>query len=149
MRFFPLTAMLLALAACGKPAEPPKAEVPPPPPLAAPRMEAPAAAPQTAAAPITRFKANGFSPAWTAEIDGNTLRFEVPDTAGPDSKPRSAKVGRLAYAKGINFDGKDGDVPFTLDINGKTCDRTGQAREFTATFSYGRHTYHGCADRVQ
>ena len=99
--------------------------------------------------PISHFKANGFSPAWNAEIDGDTIRFEVPETVTPDSKPRIAKVIRQAYAKGANFDGKDGKTRFSLDIKGTECKKTGDRREFTATFQYGKRTYRGCADAVK
>lgn len=119
-------------------------------PVAEPRAApaAPAAPPEAQDTVVRRFRANGFSPAWQAEIDGSKLRFEVPDMGQPDPRLREIPVERLAYAKGVNFDGRDGQVEVSLDINGKPCQRTGAEREFTATLRYGKSTYHGCADRA-
>ncbi len=99
--------------------------------------------------PLARFKANGNSPAWRAEIDGEKIVFELPEKAGPDPTKRTTKVERLAYAKGADYNGKDGAVEFTLTIDGKECVKTGDKREFTATFRYGKSTYYGCADGVR
>lgn len=118
-------------------------------PKAAPATAGTSLAPHGGDAPIGRFKANGFSPAWSAEIDGNGIRFEVPETIAPDAQPHVARVTRLAYAKGSNYEGKDGETPFSLDINGSSCDKTGVRREFTATFYYGKSIYRGCADALK
>ena len=95
--------LCMSLAACSKPAE--KAPAPAP---AAPATTAPAAAPApapTAAAPaaanattdtvVTKFKANGFSPAWEAMIDGNTVTFEVPEIMTPDGKKHTRAMAVL------------------------------------------------------
>lgn len=143
----PLTALALAalLAACSPSVPEPAAA-----PVVAASEVAPAPAPAPESdGPISRFKADGSSPAWQATLDGDQLRFEVPETMGPDSLPRTITVTRLAYAKGANYDGRDGAVSVTLDINAKPCNRTGAEREFTATLSYGQQTYHGCADRLR
>ncbi|MDO5686839.1 MAG: hypothetical protein Q4G42_05605 [Neisseria sp.] len=152
-------ALLLALAACGQPAQPAAEQAAPPAataPAAAPVMEAVTeAAPEAAApaaendGPITAFSANGFSPAWMAEVNGDLLVFEVPDFATPDASTRTITVERSASAKGVNFDGLDGEVGVTLDINGKECTKTGEKREFTATLTYGGQSYHGCADALR
>ena len=149
--------LCMSLAACSKPAE--KAPAPAP---AAPATTAPAAAPApapTAAAPaaanattdtvVTKFKANGFSPAWEAMIDGNTVTCEVPEIMTPDGKKHTIKVERSAYAKGATFNGKDGNTPFSLDIKTSECIKTGDKRQFTATLAYGKSVYKGCADAVK
>ncbi len=146
----------MSLIACSKPAE--KAPAPAAP--AAPTASAPAATPTPApAAPaasattadtvVTKFKANGFSPAWEAMIDGNTVSFEVPETMTPDGKKRAIRVERSAYAKGATFNGKDGNVPFSLDIKTSECVKTGDKRQFAATLAYGKSVYKGCADAVK
>lgn len=156
-----VTASLLcmSLLACSKPA--PKVEAPAP---AAPQTTASAPAPTanpTPAAPVapaatasadsvvTKFKANGSSPAWEVLLDGDTVTFEVPETMTPDGKKRTIKVERSAYAKGANYNGMDGKVAFSLDINGKECTKTGAKREFTATLAYGKSVYKGCADGLR
>ena len=151
--------LCMSLAACSKPAEKAPASA-----SAAPATTAPAAAPApaptaVAAAPaaanattdtvVTKFKANGFSPAWEAMIDGNTVTFEVPEIMTPDGKKHTIKVERSAYAKGATFNGKDGNTPFSLDIKGAECIKTGDKREFTATLAYGKSVYKGCADAVK
>lgn len=155
-------ALALPLAACTPATEPT--------PSAAPA----ASSPQTAAAPapadgkeseaaapaaddvgvVTRFKANGFSPAWRAEVDGNTVKLDVPEHARADPGFTTLRAERSAYAKGVEFNGKDGQQAFTLTLDGKTrCNRSSDEdgkldREFTATLRYGKTVYHGCADRM-
>ncbi len=147
--------LFMSLMACSKPAE----KVPAPAP-AAPTATAPAAAPASApVAPaagtaatdtvVTKFKANGFSPAWEAVIDGNNVTFGVPEIMTPDGKKHTIKVERAAYAKGATYNGKDGNVPFSLDIKGTECDKTGDKRAFTATLAYGKSVYKGCADALK
>lgn len=155
--------LCMGLFACSKPAE--KTATPaapaPAPTTSAPAPAAnpaPAAAPATAAsaAPaasadtvVTKFKANGFSPAWEVLLDGDTVTFVVPETTTPDGKKRTIKVTRDAYAKGANYNGMDGKLAFSLDINGKECTKTGAKREFTATLAYGKSVYKGCADGLR
>lgn len=149
--------LCVGLVACSKPAEKPAAPVAPAPTTAPAAPAANGVAPTAPAAPaaaanngpISRFKANGSSPAWEATIDGDSVTFEVPETTTPDGKKRTIKVERSAYAKGANYNGKDGNVPFSLDINGKECVKTGAKREFTATLAYGKSVYKGCADALK
>lgn len=114
-------------------------------------LPAPAEAAKTPAsqdfadAPINRFEAVGYSPAWTATLQGNQLSFDVPETTGVDTPLRVITVTRSAYAKGANYDGMDGKTSVSLDLRGERCDRTGENTEFTATLRYGQSTYHGCA----
>lgn len=141
----------LLLVACNKPDTPAI-----PVPDATPSAEAMAAPTTDVAASdgiVTRFKANGYSPAWRAEIDGDSVKLDVPEHGRMDPGFTSLAAERLAYSKGVEFSGKDGDVAFTLTIDGRTrCDRSSDAdgntdREFNATLIYGRSTYRGCADR--
>ncbi len=107
------------------------------------------------AGPYTRFSANGFSPAWRAEVDGENVKLDVPEHARVDPGFTTVKADRAPYSKGVEFSGKDGDVEFVLTIDGRTrCDKAGDAngktdREFVATLSYGNSTYSGCADAVK
>ena len=156
--------LCMGLAACSKPAEKVAAPVAPAP-TSAPATNAPAApavpptvANQPAASTstsaandgsITRFKANGFSPAWEATINGDNVTFEVPEISKPDGNMRTIKVERSAYAKGATYNGKDGNVPFSMDIKGTVCGKTGDKREFTATLAYGKSVYKGCADGLK
>lgn len=106
-------------------------------------------------APVARFSANGFSPAWRAEVDGDTVKLDVPEHQRVDPGFTSIKAERSAYAKGAEFTGKDGATAFTLTLDGKTrCDKATTAdgpatREFNATLRYGKTTYRGCADAVK
>lgn len=101
--------------------------------------------------PVTHFTAYGFSPAWQAEIKGDVLEFDVPETVGVDKPLRKIRVERSAYAKGVNYDGKDGKVAVTVDIKSGPCDiaTEGTSREFFATLTYGKKTYRGCADAAR
>ncbi len=107
------------------------------------------------AGPVTRFSANGFSPAWRAEVDGDTVKLDVPEHKRVDPGFTTIKAERAPYAKGVEFSGKDGDVDFVLTIDGRSrCEKAGDAegrtnREFSATLSYGKSTYEGCADAVK
>lgn len=160
---FGLTAAIL-LAACNKPAEAPtdtaapaeQAAVPTtgsevPPPEMIPNTDTPATTDGSEAV-ITRFKANGVSPAWRAEVDGDSIKLDVPEHDRVDPGFTTVTAERVAHAKGVEYSGKDGDVAFTLTIDGKSrCDGSDENgktdREFSATLTYGKNTYRGCADR--
>lgn len=122
---------------------------------AAPAAAGPAEAAAVAEGPITRFKANGFSPAWRAEVDGETVRLDMPEHGRVDPGFTTVPATRSAYSKGVEFTGRDGDVEFTLNIDGRMrCNKAGDEdgrldREFGATLQYGKVTYKGCADAVK
>lgn len=105
--------------------------------------------------PMRRFSANGFSPAWRAEVDGDTVKLDVPEHARVDPGFTTVKAERSAYAKGVEFSGKDGATDFVLTLHGRTrCEKAGDAdgkidREFNATLIYGKTTYRGCADALK
>ncbi|MDO5652750.1 MAG: hypothetical protein Q4G39_01400 [Brachymonas sp.] len=151
-------ASVLGLVACQKtevttPPAAPAAPAPTPVPAPTPPTPAPAEAAAPAQdGPVTHFTAYGFSPAWQAEVNGDRLSFDVPETVGVDEPQRVITVTRSAYAKGVNYDGTDGDVAVTLDISSGPCDKATEGngpREFHATLSYGNSTYRGCADGVR
>lgn len=113
--------------------------------------------PQTnAQAPISHFKAYGFSPAWQAEINGSTLSYSVPETANINNHLRRITVRRLAYAKGVNYDGNDAGVAITLDIRTGNCNtanisnthKNSNPNQFIASLHYGDKKYTGCANAV-
>lgn len=102
---------------------------------------------------VSSYHANGFSPAWTADLKTDKLSFEVPDFAGLDSSSRTITVEASAYAKGVDYTGKDGDTEVAFSIKDGPCDKAGVApgepsREFHATLQYGKTLYEGCADRA-
>lgn len=105
--------------------------------------------------PMTRFSANGFSPAWRAAVDGDTVKLDVPEHARVDPGFTTVKAERSAYAKGVEFSGKDGATDFVLTLDGRTrCEKAGDAdgktdREFNATLTYGKTIYRGCADALK
>lgn len=105
--------------------------------------------------PVSGFSANGFSPAWRAEVAGDTVKLDVPEHARVDPGFTTVTAKRGAYAKGVEFSGKDAGTDFVLTIDGRTrCDKAGDAngktdREFNATLTYGKTSYRGCADAVK
>lgn len=146
----------LSVAAC-KPAAPvDPAAAPAPAPAVEGQVDDPAPQVVTGpgSSPITRFSANGFSPAWRAEVDGNSVKLDVPEHARVDPGFTTVNVERAPYATGAEYRGKDGDVDFVLTIDGRQrCRTAGDAngktdREFSATLAYGATTYHGCADAM-
>lgn len=102
--------------------------------------------------PIKHFKAYGFSPAWQAEIHGDSLSYTVPETASVTNTPRTIRTARLAYAKGVNYNGTDAGIEITLDIRTGTCSTVtvkDKPSQLIATLHYGNTIYKGCADAVQ
>lgn len=100
------------------------------------------------------FHANGFSPAWRAEIEGATVKLDVPDRNSVDpayTSVRAESVTRTAH--GVEVKGHDGGRTFLLTLdNSAICQRASDengktGREYSATLRYGEHTYSGCADR--
>lgn len=165
--------LLAALSACSPKPE----DAPPPPP--APAVEpapAPAAEPatdavaatDTAATPtdatpapadtanaaasiaeVTHFTANGFSPAWQAEVAGEEMRFKVPEIDGPDVQPVAAPAQRSVDGELVRYSGEHAGTPFKLELRVGPCEKAtegGQPREFHAALDYGQSHYEGCAD---
>lgn len=97
---------------------------------------------------MTRINANGFSPAWEANVEGDSVTFLVPDLKEPGMK-RTIQVQRSIYSKGVTYNGKDGAIPVSFDVKNMECIKTGEKREFTATLAYGGSVYRGCADGMQ
>lgn len=111
-------------------------------------MPVPQAASAASAAVPVRLKANGYSPAWVAEVEGERMQLSVPAHADPDGKLRPVTVVRTDSTDGTAYQGQDGAVSVTLELNSGPCVRTGEPREFVATLRYGGETMHGCADSV-
>ena len=152
----PTIAILLA---CGCRPSPPSATpdaTPAPAATAAPAVDAPAEkrtppaagrdspAPTGTPEPPTRYKVVGTEPFWAIDVDGRRLRF----TTMEDQAGRVLQAERLAYAKGVNYSGKEGVEAFVLDIHRGPCsdgmsDRT---YAYAATFDIGTRHYKGCAD---
>ena len=150
----------LALTACGPSGKAATSAPTPTPPASAAASSAQAPSCDITAAacdapgesPVTHFTANGFSPAWQAEADRDTLTLLLPDFGGPDVQAHTLKVEHTATAKGADYVGNDGGSAITLSIASGPCDIStegGQPREFHATLRYGQQTYQGCADAVR
>ncbi len=156
----PITAALLftlALSACGEKSSESAVSAPASTPASAPAatssapIEQPTAASEvvnTAASeaaddnvPIKAFTAFGNKEAWRAVVNGNQLMLE-----GEITGDKTLTVERSAYAKGVEFYGKDGGQDVNLNIRTGSCkDNNGNENEFTATLSYGDKSYRGCA----
>lgn len=149
----------MALAACNKPVDSAApAEQPAAPAEAATQAPAPEAAPAADTAPeateAAGFKANGFSPAWRAEVDGDTVKLDVPEHGRIDQGFNTASATKASDGAKTTYTGKDGKVDFTLTLDGSSrcklaSDENGKTdREFSATLKYGNSTYQGCADKM-
>ncbi|HEV8694872.1 MAG TPA: hypothetical protein VGQ93_11925 [Lysobacter sp.] len=95
--------------------------------------------------PTEKFAARGNEPFWSVEVDGTVLVWKTPENQEGKILPAT----RSAHAGGVEFSGKDDDKDFTLDINDKPChdSMSGQAFEFTATWTYAGESHQGCAER--
>ena len=82
-----------------------------------------------------------FGSTWRAVVENGKLFLE-----GPVLNATSISVERLAYAKGVEFFGHDGNKEVNLNIRGVPCqDSSGNKSEFTASLVYGKKTMKGCA----
>lgn len=113
----------------------------------------PANAPPLATPATLHFHANGFSPAWRVEGEGETLKIDVPEHGR--TEPGYVTV-TASHSKDGSFEiysGKDGATEYTLTLDGKApCNIAGDEdgrrdREFEAILTYGETVYKGCADR--
>jgi hypothetical protein len=88
-------------------------------------------------------------------VDGDTVKLDVLEQKRVDLGFTTVPAKRSAYAKGVEFSGKDAGADFTLTIDGRErCNKASDAngnmdREFSATLRYGKSTYKGCADAVK
>ena len=138
--------MLGALAACS-----PQSEAPPVAP-AAPVTAASAPAPAAPEGAITRYKANGYSPAWQVEVEGAQVHLQVPEIDGPDVQPVTLAAERSAADTGVTYTGQHDGTPFTLNLRPGPCTKATEGdapREFHATLEYGQSHYEGCADALR
>lgn len=161
-RLFLLVAFAATSTACNRPADQdvPRAVAPSPvqqpeSTAAAMRGDPPseADAPPLATPVTLHFHANGFSPAWRVEGEGETLKIGVPEHRRTD---RGYVTVTARHSKDGSFEiysGKDGAVEYTLTLDAKApCnlasgeDGRGN-REFEAIPTYGETVYRGCADR--
>ncbi len=164
----PLIALVGLLAGCqpssdapaplaSAPANAPSAQAQAPDALSA-QADASDAPPQTppeeepSAAAVLGLYANGFSPAWEVHLEGDTLRFSVPETGTPDNDLRTVQVTRSAQAQLVQYAGQDENVPLVLELRQEACTKSlngeEKSRDFVATFRYGDSVYQGCADAV-
>ncbi len=108
--------------------------------------------PQNSIAKKQYLKAFGFSPAWQAEIHGNNLSYEVPETGTPDGKSRTISIGVIEGSNDITrYNGSDNGLKVILNIRKGTCTKAtigGKELEFHATLNYGDKTYKGCATKA-
>lgn len=107
------------------------------------------AASALAPADFSHFTANGFSPAWQAEVEGEQMRFKVPEIDGPDVQPVAAPAQRSVDGELLRYSGEHAGTPFKLELRAGPCVKAteaGQPREFHAALDYGQSHYEGCAD---
>lgn len=156
-----IAALAATTAACNRPA-PDATTAPTPSPVQQPESAAaamrgdaplPADAPPLATPATLRFHANGASPAWQVEGEGETLKIDVPR---PDRNGPGETTVTASHSKDGSFEiysGQDGMTEFTLTLDGKApCNTVGNEegrrnREFEAILTYGGTVYKGCADR--
>ena len=107
---------------------------------------------QEAAVEAVGLYANGFSPAWEAHLEGDTLRFSVPETGTPDNDLRTVQVKSAEQDGLVRYTGQDGEVALALEVRQEACTKSlngeEKSRDFSATFRYGKSSYQGCADAV-
>lgn len=91
--------------------------------------------------PIQSFTAFGIKSAWRATVNDKQIFLE-----GDEVREAELPVERLAYAKGVEFNGQDGATTFTLNIRtGQCIDQNGRKNPFSATLFYGEKILKGCA----
>ncbi|MDO5627708.1 MAG: hypothetical protein Q4G43_05230 [Mobilicoccus sp.] len=105
-----------------------------------------AATKKTPKRPVAKRPAPGT--AFTAY--GDTFRLTVKDgvltTEGKRIGERRIKVERNAFAKGVEFTGRDRGREVALVVrSGKCVDTAGQDTGMRASFTYGSRTMRGCA----
>lgn len=116
----------------------------PPPPADAPPLATPA---------TLHFHANGFSPAWRVEGEGETLTIDVPEHGRTEPGYTTVSASHSKDGTFEIYSGKDGATDYTLTLDGKApCNIAGDEdgrgdREFEAILTYGETVYKGCADR--
>ena len=116
---------------------------------ASPVPTSPATTPSTSSAPATTkstgergtaFTAYGQNVAWRAVVENGTLTTE-----GPVAGERTVKVERSAWAKGVEFTGRDGRTEVSLTIRTGSCADPAGDTGMVATLSVGDRQLKGCA----
>ncbi|MDO5697467.1 MAG: hypothetical protein Q4G51_05780 [Dermatophilus congolensis] len=92
------------------------------------------------AEPGTSFTAYGQSVAWRAVVDKGVLTTE-----GPVVGERKVEVERSAFAKGVDFTGKDGRTEITLTVQSGSCIDSAGDTGMKAILSVGDRRLQGCA----
>lgn len=92
------------------------------------------------AEPGTAFTAYGQSVAWRAVVDKGVLTTE-----GPVVGERTIQVERSAFAKGVDFTGKDGRTEITLTVQSGSCIDSAGDTGMKAILSVGDRRLQGCA----
>lgn len=106
-----------------------------------PAASAPSSTASTSASePGTAFTAYGLTVAWRA-----TVRDGVLKTEGPVVGEHTVKVERSAFAKGVDFTGRDGRTEITLTVKSGTCVDPGGDTGLEAILSVADRQLTGCA----
>ncbi|WP_222565626.1 COG3650 family protein [Novilysobacter antarcticus] len=89
------------------------------------------------------FHARGNEPFWSVEVVGDTLLYNTPDT----QPGVELAATRNDTATDVEFRGVHGGKDFVLIITPGQCEdsMSGQAYDYTATFSDGERQLTGCA----
>lgn len=90
--------------------------------------------------PGTAFTAYGQNVAWRAVVENGVLTTE-----GPVAGERTVKVERSAWAKGVEFTGRDGRTEVSLTIRTGSCADPAGDTGMVATLSVGDRQLKGCA----
>jgi len=99
-------------------------------------------------APLLAWRAFGTEPFWNVRTEGDTLLFTTPeDQAGR----RFAGTHVLQTDGGVHYEGRDGDVAFSLDIARGECSDGMSDNRYTlvSAFRYGGTDYKGCAEAAK
>lgn len=99
--------------------------------------------PDAAAFPAS-LQAAGVEPFWSVKVEGEALTYTTPETM---DAPRRLQATRRLDADGLHLAGKDGGVPFRLDVRRAPCSdgMSDMAYPFSVSWRLDGKTQQGCA----
>lgn len=89
------------------------------------------------------FTARGNEPFWSVDVAGSTAIYKTPE----NQRGQAIRVERLTFAKGVEYIGVRGGLPFALNIRGTECrdSMSGERFPMTAVLTTGGKREEGCA----